>query len=1677
MLAGSLEIELMANMAKLKKDMDEARKLVGDFSDFTKKAAGVAAAALAAVGIGLSVSSFMGWIKGAIDAANAASDMAKRMGVATKEVAGLQLAFQFSDVQGDAMVATMGKLSQAISGGNKALDAMGIKTKTAGGQLRDTKDVLYESADVIASMADGAAKNALVLELFGKQGLALIPMLNDGSEGMREMADMAERLGLVVSDETGNAAAEFNDTLDLIKLSSQGVAQGIAAQVLPTLQTLTGQFFETLTEGDNLRKVSDFLAASMKILYSVGVGVVQVFSTVGKTLGAAAAQVVALLSGDFKGAKAAGSAWVEDMKADWTGAAKTITAVWTNTGDATVATMAGAAKKGREIRMQSDAEKAAADKAALDAMSAQVEKIKALDKVLVAARKDALDDIALAVKLGKATEEEAIEKTLTRELSTVNERIALVERERAVRKAAGQLTLKDAEQLNGRVADLQRAEVEARRKADSELALLDKARLDALDARAVAQERAAQTLRTSVQEQQRQNQLLGLEYANAAQGAAGSTAELARQVAELERSWAYEAAAQLERQAVTQDGIDLSGRTSAALREQAAATRALADLKFDAAGTKGAIDTLRDLDAYLDPAKPKDFGTALKDAFGEAGNALAQLANAFQDYTQLQAEWDKKKKALDDDKSIGPEERAKREIDLARKSAQIQVGTYASVAGAMKGFFKEHSRGYKAMQAAEQAFRAFEIAQAIASMTEQLFGIGAVSTAKSVANAKEVTETVGTAPAIIAAEEAKTGAKAKGALTAALNTLWPVSIVAFAAVAALLAGIGAGGSAGAGGGGYTGIAAGGTGTVLGMEGEASQSIANAIDLLAENSRIELTVSQRMLSELTKVREGIAGLAGDVSKDFFIRGMAGASFGDDFLDSGVGFLPGQTVADIIGKGIQGFGFNLIFQKGAQAMWRELDPAFKDSVGSVLGNIADTILGAAELLGLADGGLADRMLSIIPTLGDTSTYLMNGILDSGGGLLSFKDKSGKEIQEELEAVFSSVGDQMAAAALPALKPFQQIGEGMFETLVRVTTGIEQAEYALERYGIEAINYADIVRKNGDVAVEIVRQSVMALEPVGSGVAQIIDVFTGELADLLSLYQQLRDARGLLRDIGVNDMLLGVGQVRGAGGIDPLLSGLEAFRDNFFSEEEQVAAAWDRMAEQFAILGVAMPRTNAELRAFALGLDQTTEEGAQLFGGIMALAGSFADLTSRADDLAEAQRQLEQAELDRIAAIEQAHIDSWNNVKRAFDGVAEEWLDEGSLRQYRAERIRDQLLDGGLDISVQDILGADENTFKEAFRYLFELGTDESRNQATALLGVWSAFKKLLPVEEDAAKAAEDLAKALAEALRVAQAATDAAYNALQTSINAEKAALQAAYDERVAAAQEAAQREAAAAQDRLSAITSIFHALDAAIGSTRVEALELTRARRAAAQVYLQGALAAGQSGQSLAGFAGLENALRTVAEPSEDLYTTFEQYAIDQARTSSDIYNLREIAAGQMSTAEMTLRAINSASEAQLKAMREKHEADLAALDQTLAYWRMQIDIARGTYQATMSVGQSISALAAAIAAEDAARAAVNGSHATGLASVPFDGYVAELHRGERVLTAQDNAIFSSGAWARSGDDSGAVVAELRELRAEVNSLRAERARDMAESNRNTATAAEALDDAATGRRALMTEPA
>jgi hypothetical protein len=57
---------------------------------------------------------------------------------------------------------------------------------------------LEKIATVFSQLEDGELKTALATEIFGKRGMELIPLLNQGQSGIQKLTQEAERLGIVM---------------------------------------------------------------------------------------------------------------------------------------------------------------------------------------------------------------------------------------------------------------------------------------------------------------------------------------------------------------------------------------------------------------------------------------------------------------------------------------------------------------------------------------------------------------------------------------------------------------------------------------------------------------------------------------------------------------------------------------------------------------------------------------------------------------------------------------------------------------------------------------------------------------------------------------------------------------------------------------------------------------------------------------------------------------------------------------------------------------------------------------------------------------------------------------------------------------------------------------------------------------------------------------------------------------------------------------------------------------------------------------------------------------------------------------------------------------------------------------------------------------------------------------
>ena len=301
---------------------------------------------------GLTIGALAAVVKNAINAADEMSKLSQKTGVAVKDLAGLQLAFQQSGLGGDVLEKSMARLGRSMADGNKAFAAMGVSVKAADGALRPMRDVLGDVADRFASYADGAAKTALAQEVFGKSGAEMIPLLNSGSDALAEMDDWARRLGLTMSEESAKQAEQFNDTLDLLGMGVQGVWRQIAAQMLPTLTTLASEMLNSATDTGALTTASAVLGNTLKGLYTVAASGIQIFSNLGRFVGAAAAAIVAVTQGNFAGAKDIMAQVQVDNATAWQKQVDSLKRLWNDAGGAGVqamATVAAAANRAAPI--------------------------------------------------------------------------------------------------------------------------------------------------------------------------------------------------------------------------------------------------------------------------------------------------------------------------------------------------------------------------------------------------------------------------------------------------------------------------------------------------------------------------------------------------------------------------------------------------------------------------------------------------------------------------------------------------------------------------------------------------------------------------------------------------------------------------------------------------------------------------------------------------------------------------------------------------------------------------------------------------------------------------------------------------------------------------------------------------------------------------------------------------------------------------------------------------------------------------------------------------------------------------------------------------------------------------------------------------------------------------------
>ncbi|MDI1231330.1 MAG: tape measure protein [Methylobacter sp.] len=514
------------------------------------------------------------------------------------------------------------------------------------------------------------------------------------------------------------------------------------------------------------------------------------------------------------------------------------------------------------------------------------------------------------------------------------------------------------------------------------------------------------------------------------------------------------------------------------------------------------------------------------------------------------------------------------------------------------------------------------------------------------------------------------------------------------------------------------------------------------------------------------------------------------------------------------------------------YSELDAGTQKALNSVFKSMGSTMLGLADNLGL---GLSDRVKNyIIPALN-----------------VDLKGLDGEAAAKKLNGVISASLDTMSTSVFgDILSQYQQLGEGMLETAVRIVNQMAVVKDALSTSGLS---------------------------------------------------------------IGTDAIALSDSLVKAAGGLQEFQKQFDTYYDKFYTGAEKQQRLQSKMSDQLSDVNLSLASSRDSYRQQLEAVNLNTEAGREQYSTLLRLSGAADEYYTTLENL----------------AVEQQNL----------------------VAQQRS-----------LDIALMEAQG-------KAAEALAASRADEL-----------AAMDKTLRATQNMIYAINDLAAAQEKALTSANKTVDEAMSRLTRSVSAEKAVLAEKYkadsdalSEQLKGTLKVNAEQKKSSGDLLTSIRSIAGKLRSALDSTVIETAELTYQRRLTAQTVLQSALAFAKSGGALSGFAGIESSLDDIAKPSEQLFSSFEEYARDQGRTANVITNLAGFADAQVSVAEQTLIAIDFAANAaqkyydeQYRLLTDAYTAETTRLDQIIKDAQTQIDVLRGIDNSVISVADALRALSAAL---------------------------------------------------------------------------------------------------------------
>lgn len=1020
----------------------------------------------------------------------ALNDLSQQTGLSTEVLSSFNRVAGLNGVALEGVATSATFLARSIAENKPAFAAMGVQLRDNEGNLRSMDAVFEDVAVTLAGFKDDAKKTALEMELFGRSGAQLTAALNQaGTQGFAAMREEARALGVEISGATATAADDLGDKLADLKNLADGFANTLVADLLPNVTALGNEMGTAAQKGEAMRDMAQSIATAIQYLGGVFLVIKNVVEGFVNLILAGVDTIVGglkIMNGVVDGMMHDAAAINKALQFDFAGAKDE----WQKAGQA----VADGWREGADqVKIAWMAATSGIDEASergerqFNALTGKMEEVETEAQRV----KKAIDAVFAKQGFGEGyvttlpTETVYAPKPSAPDLPKTGSGDDAAEKAKKLADELAKLneSLDDGIQKFGDMAD---GFVEAMTpmeqvERDFGKAVADVSLAAADQVREIEKARDAGLSNNEVAQRYIELQV----SASAALAAATEARKVNAAAAAQQEDVTGRFVAELTREAA------MIGKTAKQQKIEEVALRALAEAKK--------------LNVTVDEARIRKMAE-VNATMQEASDILEQIEvkSPFQTATDqiktLREEVERLSDPLTD--AFDPERVKRLNAAITAVSAgslEQFAGSISASLSSIQSMTKEGSRSYEALGLAIQATT---IVEGIAAVVHQL-----------------------------SSGDVYTAIPRAAAVAAAIASLG-VNVKSFAA------------------GGFSDTAGSrqatqGTGSVLGDAEAKSESIAHAVEITADATTELVGLNRGMLNALQALQNGLGSAGG-----LLARGAGEADFsGLDLSTEGdlsifeqndvLGRLIGGS-SKITDQGIIIFGgaLNDLLENVAVGAYQEVQSRsslfgsthtregivdvsdqFGQQFSLVITSIVDAVRAGAEALGILPEDIQAAL----------DAFAVEEIR------ISLKDLSAEEQQAELTAVFSQIFDGLAGSIVPFIEQFQQVGEGLGETLVRVATGVQVTQEAMRQLGL----------------------AIATTDP--EQFAQISE-----------------------------------GLIGAVGSIQDFISGMQSFVAAFAPESHQFDIAAAALTSSLAQVGLTVPDTRDAMWTLMQSLDATTEEG---------------------------------------------------------------------------------------------------------------------------------------------------------------------------------------------------------------------------------------------------------------------------------------------------------------------------------------------------------------------------------------------------------------------------------------------------------------------------------------------------